>query len=346
MPSVDLRSSVGKAEQGCGKPNNECYQLAAHWVKGLQEELPLSTAKTAIVFAATTLLCCVATNPALSDPYAKAARFYAAHQFSQAAPCFEEALRINPAHSTALYYDAACYQQMGQTERARALYQLIVSVFPSAPSAALAKRQLAGLEGHSVATPPAQAATALSAPPAAAASPLQGPSIDDQLAKARALQDVGQYSEAERCYLDAQREAETLGSMNGKLAAVLGQMGDFYAAKGDTIRACKAYRRELQINERVLGKTNPVLADRMTAQANTFLQDGDAAFAEDLLRRSLDIYQGAVVQDERNRRPTKADANKVIGAMSSLANVLRQSGRAGEAKALDGQVRMMTLANQ
>ncbi len=134
--------------------------------------------------------------------------------------------------------------------------------------------------------------------------------------------------------------------MNGKLAAVLGQMGDFYAAKGDTIRACKAYRRELQINERVLGKTNPVLADRMTAQANTFLQDGDAAFAEDLLRRSLDIYQGAVVQDERNRRPTKADANKVIGAMSSLANVLRQSGRAGEAKALDGQVRMMTLANQ
>jgi tetratricopeptide (TPR) repeat protein len=291
------------------------------------------------------LLGCVTATPAFADQYASGVRCYSAKDYARAARFFEAAIRANPGNSNALYYDALCYQQLGQPERARALYQFLLNVHPGSPAAANARRALAALGSSNSPNVPAAAPAAAAPQPAppVESAPSEEAVIDGEINQARSLADAGRQSEAERQLIDAERRAEYLGSLHPKLAAVLGQLGDLYTAGGDTTRACKLYKRELQINERLLGRNSPALADRMTVQANAFSKDGDNAQAELLLRRSMDIYQTAVNSDERNHLNSKPDSDKLVNAMASLANVLRLSGRAGEAKMLDGQVRMMTV---
>ena len=54
----------------------------------------------------------------------------------------ETALRLNPGNHEALYLDARCYEELGQKERARALFQYLIAVFPGSESANLAKQAL------------------------------------------------------------------------------------------------------------------------------------------------------------------------------------------------------------
>lgn len=293
--------------------------------------------------------CVVLASPlsATADPYEAGVRYYNARNYKDAAHMFETAMRLNPAHSSALYYDAMCYQHLGETEHARALYHHVVNVFPTAPAAALAQHALSkmGTAVAASATKPVAAASAASAAPAAGPPP-EIVAIDAELAVAAREASFNHGSLAERAFMDAERKAEQLGRVSPKLAQVLGAMGDYYVARGEPDKACKAFKKELQVKERLLDRNSMELADCMSRHATAFLNDGQAEEAERLLTRSVEVYQRAYESNERNRKNTKVEKDKWAGSLAQLATCYRKMGKFSEAKQLDAQVYNLNNAPQ
>ena len=112
--------------------------------------------------------------PAFADDYTLAVKYYGVRDYKKAAELFEAAMRQNPAHSSALYYDASCYQQLGETERARSLYRHLLAVFPTSAAAKLTQRALVTL-GTPAAAPQAPVVAAAVAPPSEAAPDAPAP---------------------------------------------------------------------------------------------------------------------------------------------------------------------------
>lgn len=286
----------------------------------------------------------VLSAPALSnslsvDDYTTGVQLYNGGQFARATQALERAMRLNPAHSSALYYDALCYQKLGETERARALLLHVVSVFPQSAAAGLAVKVLSEI-AHPSKRSASPTIAAVTQPSAGAPHPDLA-AVDQHLAKAQSLIDNKRDSEAEHSFIEAEHRAEHLGSYHPKLSESLARLGDYYANHGDAARAVNIYRREAAIAERNLGRNSVLLADRMHVHANAYTAEGDYNKSEDLLRRCIDIYQRNIDDLERRHLNSAPDSGKMIGCMANLAGVLRKAGRSGEAKALEGQVKMM-----
>ncbi len=276
------------------------------------------------------------------DPYEMGCKLFQARSFKQAAQMFETAMRLNPAHSSALYYDALCYQNLGESEHAKALHQHVINLFPSSPAAALAQKAMAKLGPANVAA----TLTRLSAPGPAAAAPA-GPRpeiavVDADLASASNNIANNREALAERSFGEAERHAEKLGAAHPKLGQVLGAIGDYWVAKGELEKGLRAYRKELQIKERTLDRNSTELADCMLRQAPVYVNDGLADDAERLLSRCMDIYQKAYDGDERYHKNSKADRDKLIGSMAQMANCYRKQNRFSDAKQMDAQVARMS----
>lgn len=276
-----------------------------------------------------------ATPVSTGDPYEMGCKLYQARNYRQAAQMFETAMRVNPGHSSALYYDALCYQQLGEHEHARALHQHVLNIFPVSPAAALAQKAIAKL--GPAATGPTAAATR-PASPAPAGPPAEVAVIDADLASAATNISNNRDALAERSFLDAERHAEKLGSNHPKLGQVMGAIGDYWVGKGETEKAIRAFRKEMQIKERILDRSSPELADCMLRQAPTYISDGLPDEAERYLTRCIDIYQKAYDSDERNHKNSKANKDKLVGSMAQMANCYRKQTRFSDAKMMDAQV--------
>ncbi|MBY0550568.1 MAG: tetratricopeptide repeat protein [Candidatus Obscuribacterales bacterium] len=289
--------------------------------------------------------CVVLASPlsTTADPYEAGVRYYNARNYKAAAHMFETAMRLNPAHSSALYYDALCYQHLGETEHARALHHHVVNIFPTSPAAALAQQALSkmGAVVAASATKPGAGA-----PAAAPGTPPEIVAIDAELAVAAREASSNHGELAERAFMDAERKAERLGRVSPKLAQVLGAMGDYFVARGEPDKACKAFKKELQVKERLLDRNSMELADCMSRHATAFLNDGQADEAERLLTRSVEAYQRAYESNERNRKNTKVEKDKWAGSLAQLANCYRKMGKFSEAKQLDAQVYNLNNAPQ
>ena len=308
----------------------------------------MKLAKSAFICLLQFLNCFAVLASPLStgDPYEAGVRYYNAKNYKDAARMFETAMRLNPAHSSALYYDALCYQHLGETERARALHHHVVNVFPASPAATLAQQALSKM-GIAVAA----ASKAITPTAAAAAAPGTGAppeiaAIDADLATAAKEASFNHNSLAERSFMEAEHRAERLGRGSPKLAQVLGAMGDYYAAKGEPEKACKAFKKELQVKERLLDRNSLELADCMSRHATAFINDNQAEEAERLLQRSVEIYQRSYESNERNHKNTKVDKDKWAGSLAQLATCYRKLGKFVEAKQLDAQVYNLNNAPQ
>lgn len=72
---------------------------------------------------------------------------YSKRNYTAAAQFFEAWIKDDPNSPTAYYYAALCFTQLGQTERARDTFGLIVNYFPKSPEAKLSATALSGLAG-------------------------------------------------------------------------------------------------------------------------------------------------------------------------------------------------------
>lgn len=290
--------------------------------------------------------CVVLASPlSTGDPYAAGVRYYNARNYKDAVHMFERAMRLNPAHSSALYYDALCYQHLGETEHARALHHHVVNIFPASPAAALAQQALAkmgAVVAPSALTKPVAGASATPA----GGEPPEIVAIDAELAVAAREASFNHYGLAERAFMQAEHQAEHLGRVSPKLAQVMGAMGDYYVARGESEKACRAYKKELQVKERLLDRNSIELADCMSRHATAFINDGQAEEAERLLTRSVEVYQRAYESNERTRKNTKVEKDKWAGSLAQLATCYRKLGKFSEAKQLDAQVYNLNNAPQ
>lgn len=279
----------------------------------------------------------VASPLSTGDPYETGIKLYNAKNYKDAAHMFETAMRLNPAHSSALYYDALCYQQLGESEHARALHNHVIHIFPGSPAAGMAQHALSKLGPVAAITTRPQASSPAT-PAAPAGPPPEIVAIDGDLAMAAKEVSFNHGNLAERAFQNAEHRAEKLGATHPKLGQVLGAMGDFYAARGEPDKACKCFKRELQVKERTLDRNSTELADCMARHANAFINDGQPEEAERLLQRCVDIYQRSYDLNDRNHRNTKVDKDKWAGSLAQLANCYRKMGKFSEAKQLDVQV--------
>lgn len=90
---------------------------------------------------------------------------YSSRSYNAAAQYFEKSVRADPRNPTAYYYSAMCFAQLGQNDRARETYELIVKYFPGSPEAKNAGIALRGMPSASPA-----AATAAGAKKSSAAN--------------------------------------------------------------------------------------------------------------------------------------------------------------------------------
>jgi tetratricopeptide (TPR) repeat protein len=281
--------------------------------------------------------------PALAvDPnYSKGVSYFGSKNFAQAAKCFELAMRANPADANALYYDAQCYDQLGESARATALYQHCVAIFPTSVVATYAQKVLNSRRPVSTQA----AAKVENQPVASPVSDVSQDPIGDLLKKGNALEDQGNKAGAERCFLDALNLAEKNGSDNLKICDSLQALGDLNAEKSNLGRATGYYRRELSMRERLQGKTNPDLAKRMMKQAEVFQRDGDLTTAEDLYRRSADIYQSQYEKADQIGGRLATIRENLNESFIKLANLLRAEKRNQDATNVENQLRTYQAQN-
>jgi len=272
-----------------------------------------------------------APQAAWAGYFESARAYFLSKQYTYAAPYFEKALQLNPADHRALVYDAACYDRMGQTERARALYQLVIAVFPGTPSAVVATRGLSGLKSAAPAAPAAAPAAPVAAPaPAAASASKAADSTPDakaaeKLAAARGFHEKGKYTEAENNFADALHYAERCGQLSPRLMEVLQAEGDYYVDRRDYVKAYPFYKRELSLRESAYGRDSKTVMDCMIRIAPTYVQNNELDTAEQMYRKCMPPlrreYENAV---NAHKRLTN-ERNALIGCMSGMIEVLRQT---------------------
>jgi len=274
------------------------------------------------------------------DPnYSKGVVYFGSKDFTQAANCFELAMRRNPADANALYYDAQCYDQLGQSARAVALYQHCVNIFPTSVVATYAQKVLNSRRPVTTQAV-AKADKEVSPPPDVPQDP-----IGDLLKKGNALDDQGNKSGAERCFLDALNLAEKSGQDNPKICDSLQALGDVNSERGNLARSATYYQRELKMRERLQGKNSPDVAKRMMKQAEFYQRDGDLSTAEDLFRRSADIYQSEYDKADRAGTRLVTIRENLTESFVKLANVLRAQRRGQEATNVENQLKTYQLQN-
>ncbi len=95
--------------------------------------------RTSLVVA----LLCMTGNSALAASKAQQGfQLYQNRQYKEAAQLFDEHLITNPRDGTVYYYDAVCYQQLGNMGRAAAMYKQVVKLLPNSQLAKYASQIL------------------------------------------------------------------------------------------------------------------------------------------------------------------------------------------------------------
>lgn len=101
----------------------------------------------------------VVTTESSSNRLQPGIDLYSSRSYNAAVQYFEKSVRTDPRNPTAYYYSAMCFSQLGQNERARETYELIVKYFPGSPeakNAAIALQNMPGTAPANTTTPGAK----------------------------------------------------------------------------------------------------------------------------------------------------------------------------------------------
>lgn len=272
---------------------------------------------------------------------------FARKEYAKAAVFFELAMQRDPGNAEALYYDALTYQQAGDINRAKALYKHTLAIFPKTKAAYYSFLALKGLETQKPVVKPPDLALAgpvkpaqpAEKPPAKPAA--QPESVADIIKKAHVLLEDGRPNEAERYYEEALHQAEKGGQGDPRIAEALQALAAYYVDVGSYGKACDLFRRELRIREQCMRQNPNDLAAVMTRQAVIYTKAGEVSTSEELLRRCVDIYQADFDNAESHHKRTTLQRQNLISAKTSLAGLLRATNRAGEAKVMEQEIRIL-----
>lgn len=90
------------------------------------------------VFVASCLLFFPSTTAGADPELDAGIRHFRAKNFAKALPFLQQAVRLNPSDPNAIYYEAACYQCLGDMSRAAKLYAILVQNYPHSEAGKLA----------------------------------------------------------------------------------------------------------------------------------------------------------------------------------------------------------------
>ena len=107
----------------------------------------------------------------------------------------------------------------------------------------------------------------------------------------------GNYSEAEKQFTAAVKEAEGFGPQDPRLATSLNNLAVLYRTKGRYAEAESLYKRALAIDEKALGSDHPDFASDLNNLAELYRTQGKYAEAESLYKRALAIAEIALGPD-------------------------------------------------
>jgi len=108
----------------------------------------------------------------------------------------------------------------------------------------------------------------------------------------------GEYSQAERCFLEAAKLNEALyGKDHPEYAVSLNNLGEVYRSMGDYARAERHYLEAIALQERTLGKDNSNYALLLNNLGLAYFGAGDYARAEMYSLEALDIKERVLGKD-------------------------------------------------
>ncbi len=139
----------------------------------------------------------------------------------------------------------------------------------------------------------------------------------------------GDYSEAEKQWSAALKEADEFGAEDPRLATSLNNLADLYRLQGRYAEAEPLYKRSLEILEKALGAEHPDVATSLNNLAEVYRAQGRYAEAEPLYERSLAIREKAL----------GAGHPHVALSLENYSALLRETGRGSEAVKLETRAR-------
>ena len=134
----------------------------------------------------------------------------------------------------------------------------------------------------------------------------------------------GRFVEAERLYVQAEKQAETFGAQDRRLAATLNNLADLYVQQAKYNEAAPLYRRSVQILQHYDGQEQVRLATALSNLAGLYTRQNKSTEAEALFEQALTIRRKVLCPDD----PDVADS------LTNLAELYREQRRFPEAEKL------------
>ncbi len=155
----------------------------------------------------------------------------------------------------------------------------------------------------------------------------------EQLREADRLRNENRYDEAERAYIVARKQAETLGADELPMAITLNRIGYQHQILGRLREAERSYAAALAIAERKSGATSHHAVKLALDLSSAYLELGQVSRAESLIRRFL-------------RKDNELSSNDRATLLLDLASALAAKRKFADAEALSNTIRAGNRASE
>ncbi len=148
---------------------------------------------------------------------------------------------------------------------------------------------------------------------------------DKHMTTAAKAYQQGRYTDAERSFQAAVKDAEAFGPQDPRLATSLNNLAELYRLQGKYAEAEPLNKRALAIRKRSLGPAHPDVANSLNNLAGLYHQQGKYDEAEPLYKRSLAIVEKALGPEHPH----------VATSLENYAMLLRKTNREAEAARIE-----------
>lgn len=141
------------------------------------------------------------------------------------------------------------------------------------------------------------------------------------------------YTEAEKYFLNALKEAEKFPPDDPRLRLTLNNLAETYRVQARYNEAEPFFKRLLAMDEKALGPEHPSVAASLNNLANNYRVLGKYAEAEPLYKRALEIWV----------RVLGPEHPLVAHIQESYADLFRKTGRVREAEKLEARAKLIQV---
>ncbi|MCU0936760.1 MAG: tetratricopeptide repeat protein [Gammaproteobacteria bacterium] len=139
----------------------------------------------------------------------------------------------------------------------------------------------------------------------------------------------GQLAQAERLYVAALEEAQTLGAEDPRLAAALNNLGVLYVRAQQFERADELYRKALEVRQKALGPSHPQVGQSLSNLAYLRQAEGKLEESESFAKRAVALLEGAL----------GAEDPALVSPLTQYAGLLRATKREREAEKVEERLK-------